>query len=341
MEYLRSRFVQELNDEGNIEIRSLSWTRHEILETIDPTAYEDLFTDWANQEKIAAQDRVRFFLEANGGLDRLRTLTTLLHAGNVLPFVGAGMSIPSGYKGWGDFLLSLLPDAPHAKSEVESLIAQGLYEDAAQRVFDAVGGEIFSEEIHNRLGSHRKEVLGPVCLLPSLFPREVLTTNFDYVLSNAYRNAGDPFVREFCGLSLNEAPLRLGEEPHCLLRIHGEADSPAGRVLTKQEYETAYGDSSTPREILKAIVGMKSLLFIGCSLFSDRTYSALREIKASSHTVPPRHYAFLPEPPEAEKNARRLFLGEANIHPIYYPVGDPNGAIEDLLITLIEGGLEN
>jgi len=57
--------------------------------------------------------------------------------------------------------------------------------------------------------------------------------------------------------------------------------------------------------------------------------------------VPPRHFAFLPEPPEDEKPARRQFLGQANIHPIYYPPEDPSGSIEDMLIALIEGGVEN
>ncbi|MGV1950979.1 SIR2 family protein [Agrobacterium vitis] len=340
MEYLRSRFIQELNDEGNIEIRGLSWTRQEVLENIDPTAFDDLFVQWTDQEKVAAKERVIASLEANGGLDRLRTLSVLIKAGNVVPFVGAGMSFPSGYKGWGDFLLSLLPDAPHVRAEVELLISKFQYEEAAETVCNAIGGEIFSEEIHNRLGSHRKQAQGPVCLMPQLFRHEVLTTNFDYVVSNVYRMYDLPFVREYCGISLNEAPLRLGSEPHCLLRIHGEADSPVGRVLTKQEYDDAYGDTSTPKDILNAIVGTRSLLFLGSSLFSDRTFKALCDIKQSSRTAPPRHYAFLPEPSEGEKNSRRTFLGKANIHPIYYSNSDPNGSIEDLLITLIEGGIE-
>lgn len=340
MEYLHSRFIQELNEEGNVEIRGLSWTRQEVLETMDPTALDDLFVQWTDQEKVAAKERLVASLEVNGGLDRYRMLTELVKAGSVIPFVGAGMSVPSGHKGWGKFLISLLPDVPDIMLDIERLISAFQFEEAAQRVHDELGAEIFSEEIHNRLGSNRKHVQGPICLLPALFRHEVLTTNFDYVLSNAYRNFGHPFAREYSGVSLNDAPLRLGAEPHCLLRVHGEADTPLGRVLTKNEYDEAYGEASTPREILRAIIGSRSLLFLGCSLFSDRTFSALCDIKKSSLTVPPRHYAFLPEPLEGEKAARRAFLGEANIHPIYYSADDPNGSLEDLLITLIEGGVD-
>ena len=58
---------------------------------------------------------------------------------------------------------------------------------------------------HNQLGSHRQTVAGPVALLPYLFEGEVFTTNFDYVIKNAYTNARVPFSSDFCGHRLREA----------------------------------------------------------------------------------------------------------------------------------------
>src|SRR5690606_4846221 len=114
---------------------------------------------------------------------------------------------------------------------------------------------------------------GPVCLLPRLFQNEVLTTNFDYVLSHVYHRAEMPFSNEFCGVRLRDARNRIGNDPHCLLRLHGEADALEGRVLTRTEYDAAYKGGITLTNILGALIGTRSLLFMGSSLQSDRTYS--------------------------------------------------------------------
>lgn len=160
-------------------------------------------------------------------------LTARKRNGHVLPFVGAGMSIASGYQRWGAFLLSLLADFPQVRADVEANLARGDYEEAAQIVHDALGPGVFAEEIANQLGRHRLAAFGPVCLLPRLFEGEVLTTNFDYVLTHVYNGAQLPFTTEFCGIRLREARQRIGNDPHCLLRLHGEADAQEGRVLTR------------------------------------------------------------------------------------------------------------
>jgi hypothetical protein len=255
--------------------------------------------------------------------------------------VGAGMSISSGYRPWGAFLLSLLADAPQIRTEVEAMLGQGEYEEAAQLVHDTLQPHVLAEEIANQLGHHRQNASGPVCLLPRLFENEVLTTNFDYVLTHIYHRAEIPFSSEFCGVRLREARNRIGNDPHCLLRLHGEADAHEGRVLTRSEYEDAYRGDFNLTNILSGLIGPRSLLFMGSSLQSDRTYAALRDIRAQNGEGAVRHYAFLPLPAVHERAARRAFLAEDEIHPIYYPADDHDSYIEDLLITLMEGGLDD
>ena len=112
-------------------------------------------------------------------------------------------------------------------------------------------------------------------------------------------------------------------------------------MLTKAEYDRAYNDGVTLTNILGALMGTRSLLFMGSSLQADRTYLALRDIKVATPGAPIRHYAFLPCPVEAERATRRSFLSEAEIHPIYYPAENHDQCIEDLLITLMEGGFDD
>lgn len=347
MEYFRQRYRDFLNENGPVEIAGFTWDNADVFEkmTKGPNGehgdYEALFTTFVQDQIQQAKERTAEFLAETQCLDRFRYLTACHQSGRVLPFVGAGMSIASGYRPWGAFLLSLLADAPQIRAEVEALLARGEYEEAAQTAHDTLGPGVFAEEIANQLGRHRRNMSGPVCLLPSLFDSEVLTTNFDYVLTHVFNEAQRPFTNEFCGVRLREARQRIGNDPHCLLRLHGEADAQEGRILTRTEYDAAYDGDVTLTNILGALIGPRSLLFMGSSLQSDRTFEALREIRADSADAPVRHYAFLPTPPEDERQARRAFLAEAEIHPIYYPADDHDQCIEDLLITLMEGGLDD
>lgn len=339
MEYFKSRFVGELNDEGVIEIAGNVWTRHEVLEGMDRDAATDVFTNWVDDAKQAAIQRTREFLTETQCLPRFVTLSHRLANGNVVPFVGAGLSRASGFPLWGQFLESLVADAPALRTQLVVLLERGEYEEAAEVVRQARGSAVLAEDIHNTFGSHRKQVQGPVQLLPWVFRDEVLTTNFDYLLDQAYDDLGHPFRMSLAGPELRTAPARIGNNPHCLLRLHGQADTEHGRILTREEYDQAYSDDRTLSGVLGAITGLRSLLFMGCSLQTDRTVNALREIRQRAQIDPPRHYAFLPLPAEDQREARRQFLSEAEIHPIYYPADDHDQCIEDMLITLMEGGL--
>lgn len=341
MEYFRQRYHEFLNENGPVEIAGFTWENTEVFRNMAPHDYEATFTGFVQDQIQAAKERAQEFLEETQCLERFRALAARKQNGHVLPFVGAGMSIASGYRSWGAFLLSLLTDAQQIRADVEAMLGRGEYEVAAQLVHDTLQPHVLAEEIASQLGRHRPNAAGPVCLLPRLFPNEVLTTNFDYVLTHIYHRAEIPFTNEFCGVRLREARQRIGNDPHCLLRLHGEADALEGRVLTRAEYDAAYNDGITLTNILGALIGPRSLLFMGSSLQSDRTYDALRDIRAQNGEGAVRHYAFLPLPAENERAARRAFLAEAEIHPIYYPADDHDQYIEDLLITLMEGGLDD
>lgn len=338
MEYFRQRFIDALNEEGDIQVAGQVWTRHQVLETMDRDAERVVFNDWVDEQKIAAKDRCRTFLLEYGCLTRFNAMMARHQNGHVLPFVGAGMSMASGHKLWGEFLLSLLSDFPDAYVDVAAHLALYEYEEAAERVLHALGPGLLAEEIANQMGSHVRAAGGPVRLLPALFRAEVMTTNFDYILDRVYEEAEWRFAREFKGSQLRQAAQRLANDPHCLLRLHGEGDTAEDRVLTLTEYEAAYADNAGLTGALSALIGFRSLLFLGCSLHTDRTVQALRTIRQSANDEAVRHYAFLPFPGEASRARRRTELGEAEIHPIYYPPSDHDAGIEDLLVTMMEGG---
>ncbi len=338
MEYFRQRFVEELNDEGLVSVRTFEWPPADVLQTVAPHDYEAHFLDWVGNQKQNAVDRAREFLDRFRCLDRFNRLHSQLSRQSVIPFIGAGLSRPTGFPLWGEFLEGLTADYPAAVDQVQADLAAYRYEEAAQRLLDRMGPNVFAEAVQNAYGSRIKTVKGPVQLLPYVFKRGCLTTNFDYVLNRVYDASDCRLKGEFAGAWLSEAPRRLADEPHCLLRLHGEADSAQGRVLTGGEYTSCYGDSGNYREIFRQLIANTSLLFLGCSLSVDRTVRALGEIKKAAVVQAPRHFAFLPLTEGTDREARRNELAQADIHPIWYPPEDHDQAIEDLLISLMEGG---
>jgi hypothetical protein len=104
VEYFRQRFVEELNDEGLVNVRTFEWPPADVLQTMAPHDYEAHFLDWVASQKQNAKDRAREFLERFGCLDRFNRLHSQLTRQSVIPFIGAGLSRPMGFPLWRAFL---------------------------------------------------------------------------------------------------------------------------------------------------------------------------------------------------------------------------------------------
>ena len=341
MQYFEQRFINNLNEDGDIEIRGNRWNRYEVLERMDPDAKTELFENWVEQAVALAKERTREFLLRYRSLQRFQRLTDRWRNGNVIPFVGAGMSIPSGHLPWAEFLSNLGDEYPEVRDALNPVIEAHNYEEAAQLLFDELGADVLHEAIANAMGRHRRRTDGPVNLLPELFTNGAVTTNFDYILDFIYDAQNQPFTRTYCGQDIAHVGAQNANHPHCLVRLHGEAEISANRVLTRNEYAAAYGERSILQGFLGQLIGLRSLLFLGCSLHTDRTYSALHSIRQANAVEPVPHYAILPFPGERQVRQRREFLSQAAIHPIYYPPETHDDSIEDLLITLHAGGLDD
>ena len=341
MEYFRQRFIEELNDEGLVAVREFEWPPSDVLQTMAPNDYESHFLEWVDNQKQSARDRVRDSLDQYGCLERFNRLHNQLERQSVIPFVGAGLSKPMGFPLWGVFLKGLTADYGSVAKKIGNLVDRYKYEDAAQVLIERMGEDVFAEAVQNAFGSRSRLLKGPVQLLPHIFRRGCITTNFDYVLNRVYDDGNCRFHGEYGGVRLAEARRRMADEPHCLVRLHGEADSRHGRVLTKGEYADCYGKGGNYRQVFETLISNTSLLFLGCSLSVDRTVKALEEIKKAARVETPRHYAFLEFVDGVDRESRRSELAKADIHPIWFPPGNRDQAIEDLLIALMGGGFHD
>ena len=342
--YFEQRFCEALDSDWPIIVANNEYQSSEVLRIYAPHDYDSYFTEWLEQQKTEAKQRVREFLHENGCLLRFNRLAERTIEEQVLPFIGAGMSKPSGFALWSEFLTDLAREDPALVPRIEELMRSGDFESAAQCVADRFNVNMLTEQVENYFGRERFDVKGPLLLLPLLFKQGCVTTNFDCVLEKVYRENNQEFVAEYAGEDVKRVPREAANGRHVIVKIHGRADNEQGRVLTSTEYQRAYGLDGALPGVLSYLISNRSLLFLGCSLGIDRTVQALRAIKAGSAVALPRHYAFLKDPGWDARPERREELEQAEIHPIWYPVednaSDHDGCIEDLLVSLSEGPID-
>src|SRR5262249_1463626 len=144
--------------------------------------------------QLEAAEEILALYDNRGRFERL------MHAyqtGIVIPFVGAGLSMPSGYPGWTAFLHKLRDESYVQNDELDNLISLGEYEEEAQRLFDEYD-KLFNEGLVNHFAGDR-DICGPVQYLPYIFDGSVFTTNFDSVLKRLYDQAAMSFDHEMFG----------------------------------------------------------------------------------------------------------------------------------------------
>jgi hypothetical protein len=251
----------------------------------------------------------------------------------VVPFVGAGLSVPQKMPGWSQFLRAIA--ARHAADRpIGELLERGAYEEAADELLRTAGALSFANSMQEAFGVHKvpQEIRGAARYLPAFAPGPVVTTNFDKVLEQAFSEAGKPFEHVYWGAALTTARDAVFYDRHVLLKLHGDVEHLSERILTLTEYEVYYGsgdvDFSRPLpSTLRYLFQHRLVLFVGCSLRYDRTVKVVRD--SVSGNV--RHLAIVERPaPDEEFRRYRQFLENSGILPIWYPP-DRHESVEALL----------
>ena len=304
--------------DGGVFVGSTEFLPLRVLRD-DDEALKSEFDDWLSLEWAPRQDETRQrILEATGCLQRYEDLCEAVEKRTAVPIVGAGMSVASGLPTWTDFLCGVVTSVEHDSVRLAELLHAGRFEDAAQVIADAAGLLLLNEKIEHLLRLPKgAEVTGPVCLLPEIFNDIVVTTNLDEVLEAVYF----PYVTErlpsLKGIEISKYPSARGNGP-LALKLHGDRTDPKTRVLLPREYEDNYGERGKVRRALELLYQTQQVVFMGCSLVSDRTMQLLDEL-ANSGTEMPRHYALLEVPEHgSERSERELFLTARGVFPIWY-----------------------
>lgn len=184
-------------------------------------------------------------------------LAKLAAAGELVLFLGAGVSTPAGLPMWGALLQQL---AQHVGIEGEELGAlQRLdYMDQAHILEQRCGGEEMPRRYIAQALGRPHHALGHA-LLASLPVREIVTTNYDQLFELAYESTGTRSLAV-----LPHAP--QSGATGWILKMHGSIDRPQDIVLTRRDYMRYDEQRAALAGIVQAQLITKKMLFVGFSM---------------------------------------------------------------------------
>ena len=347
MKFLQTEFEDQLlasiDDEGIINIGDLALSPAQYL-AADPTAYRSQYTSWLYEDWYNQQDEIlQELLTIHANEKRFSELCLALNREYVVPFIGSGMSAPSGLPTWSNFLRFVRKFSPARKTEglrllsahaLERLLIKGSFEEAVDRLMKSMNTRLFNERVAHDLSlDDAKEVRGAILLLPYIFPKLVLTINLDQILERLYNEADLAFGERLVAANIHQFRALMAGSSSMLLKLHGDSQSVAGRVLNSQEYDNAYGTNGTVRTELELIFRTKVLLFLGCSLNDDRFVQIITEMADQDPDIP-KHYCFLKLPDDDnDRLDRENSLTASGVYPIWYN-GDHDASILALLVGM-------
>ena len=274
---------------------------------------------------------------------------------NLIPLFGAGFT-GYVYPVWPSLLRKIAEPFPNCQTQLESQLNAGQFEEAASTLCEEMDEFEFQEELYQTFGPHTvpdaMEKMTPARkAIPRIFKGPMMTTNVDLCLEELYGHR----VEVLCPHTkyhLPQADRALQTAAPILFKLHGSVSDREHMVFTKEAYDTVYPCSQEPTplsETLSSIFHSRPVLFLGCSLDTDRVVQVLNA--CCEHRS---YFALVELPKETENEAnpweplllnadgtenevyrqRRQFMSKHHIQCIWYPCGQYD-ALDWLLQALL------
>ena len=257
-----------------------------------------------------------------GSIHFLRTmkdkefLFRLVNSKDVLLFIGAGFSIPSGMPSGNELKEFLVED-------LKEITGLDMSDKSLQDICDLLKNELghvkFIKLLADYLNKTSTDKSSHDLLANIPFFDNIVTTNYDSYIEDAF---GDK-----CIVKVSDRQLGIYEKGRvCIYKIHGDFSHPQQIIITKGDYARFSND---PNNLIwnevKGLMSKKAILFIGYSLDDVHVYNYLFGIIGKKGSKKKCQHAYFVAPGISKEDKKLLrFRG---ITPI-------NSTGKDLLIEL-------
>ena len=264
-----------------------------------------------------------------------------------IALVGAGVSQSLNYPSWKK-LLDNLHTMAFGKIEATNTVMRSFrrhirrHPDViwrAQAYRDAIGDDrIYFSYLRRTFGSSEKRS-GTLEALVKLPFRHFFTTNYDLALVDAYARVRKikPDIVEWTDAERSADLIsrwnRPDQQPLCVY-LHGFYDKPESMILSEQDYQRAYFQTSGNAQRLAAILLLYPVLFIGFSLSDPDLMSMLRQANTLAFEGT-RHFALIGLTSKEEIAGREVerarFKRKFGISPVFFRPGRGYRGLEAIL----------
>ena len=179
--------------------------------------------------------------------------------GNLVLFLGAGVSAGAGMPTWGRLLDDLGEEAGMMPEERAALSSLNVLDQAGILEKRLGGGAALSQAVARRCDAFHPALSH--FLLAALPVREAVTTNYDRLFEIASESTMGP---------VSVLPhAALPGAPRWLLKMHGCVSVPEDIVLTREDYMRYEARRAALAGIVQALLITRHMLFVGFSLNDD------------------------------------------------------------------------
>ena len=216
-------------------------------------------------------------------------------------FIGAGLSVGSGYPQWDGLLKGLIEKAvrDHSLDRERARDCEALSDDPnkylmlAEELREVLGVE-FKTFIEETFSSEEKQPTRAHELLVSLKKNNfIITTNYDQLIERAFVKIGE-FATPYKYYEAHSIQRQLFQRKFFLLKAHGDAMTAAEKlVLTDKDYRRLLYQEPGYQSALQSVFTMYSVIFLGCSLNDPELKLLLNYINAAFPEGGIPHYALM------------------------------------------------
>ena len=195
-------------------------------------------------------------------------------SGNVVPFLGAGISISAGAPSWPALVSQLTTEVADQLTDAEksSLAAKGPLDQAeilknlypSPDAFNTAVAELVNKTAYG---------LAPT-LIANLPLDQAITLNYDKLFEIASEDAGHE-----CAVIPGD---ENSEASRWLLKMHGQVSDASSIVLTRSDYLGFDANRNVLAALVKASLVTKRLVFIGFGLGDDHFHQILHDVREVS-----------------------------------------------------------
>lgn len=216
-------------------------------------------------------------------------------AGNLIVFVGAGVSAAASLPTWPQLVVDLVArvraegKSQETIAELDDLVRRGRLIDALSAVRHTLGEHEFNIAIEKAVDDSGVPVPDVVKAVAELEPklRAVITTNLDHLLERAFMGSWP---------ALTSPPGDLAQRRGYILKLHGTRLDRSSWVFTRDDYDRATFGHSRHHETFASLFRAFPMLFVGYGLSDDDFDLTLAATRALAGPQPPAHFAVLKGP---------------------------------------------